>query len=94
MRVSILPKTSLGRWSAGLAIASILLIVLVILRSGQNYGMALAVTLTIVTVGICGAAFATGLTSIMRNRERSILVFLGMLIGLWGAVIWGWSWLI
>jgi hypothetical protein len=56
--------------------------------------MALAVTLTIVTVGICGAAFATGLTSIMRNRERSILVFLGMLIGLWGAVIWGWSWLI
>jgi hypothetical protein len=94
MRISILPKTHLGRWSASLGVASILILVLVILYSESNYNMALAVTLTIVSVGICGGAFVTGLISIIKNSERSVLVFVGTLIGLWGALIWGWSWLI
>jgi hypothetical protein len=94
MRISILPKTPLGRWSASLGVASILIIVLIILYSESNYSMALAVAFTIVSVGISGAAFVTGLISMIKNSERSVLVFVGMLIGLWGVLIWGWSWLI
>ena len=94
MQTSILPKTPLGRWSVVLGVASIIIIVLRILASESNYNMALAVTFTIVSVGISGATFVTGLISVIRNRERSVLVFVGMLIGLWVALIWGWSWLI
>ena len=94
MRISILPKTHLGKWSVGLGVASILILIFRILASESNYNIALAITFTIVSVGISGAAFVTGLISVIKNRERSLLVFVGILIGLWGALIWGWSWLI
>ena len=94
MNITILPKTPLGRWSASLSLVCIIVLVLVFLYSESNYSMSLAVSLTILSVGICGGAFVTGLISITKNSERSVLVFIGMLIGLWGALIWSWSWLI
>ena len=96
VRISILPKTSLGWWSVGLVVAWILFFVLsqVILGPGPNYNMALAYTLTIVVAGIGVAAFVTGLISIIKSKERSILVvlivvgglvlILALVVGLWG----------
>ena len=88
MRVVILPKSYLGKWSIGLIAASILFwAVFGLLRaSGQRPGETvfsnLALTIPgmlLVTSGVL--AFLTGLISVIRNRERSILVFVAMLVG-------------
>ena len=88
MRISILPKSLLGWWSVGLVVANILFFVLsqVILGPGPDYNMALAYTLTIVATGIAVAAFVTGLISIIKSKERSILVFVAMAIGLYSLI--------
>jgi len=88
MRISILPKSLLGWWSIGLVVANILFFVLsqVILGPGPDYNMPLAYTLTIVLAGIAGAAFVTGLVSIIKSKERSILVFVAMAIGLYSLI--------
>lgn len=88
MRISILPKSSLGWWSVGLGVASIPFFALseVILGPGPDYNMALAYTLTTVLAVILGAAFVTGLIGIIKRKERSVLVFVGMAIALWGLI--------
>ncbi len=88
MRIGILPKSHLGRWSVGLFVAWILFFVLaeVMLGSGPDYNMALAYGLTIVDTGIAVAAFITGLISIIKSKERSVLVFLATVIGLYGLI--------
>ena len=88
MRTSVSPKTSLGRWSVGLAIASILFFVLSEVLTGfevlgPGFNPVLAVILTIISAGILGAAFVTGLISIIKRKERSVLVFVSMALGLW-----------
>ena len=87
-RISIVPKTSLGWWSVGLCVASILLFALfvVILGPGPDYNMPLAYSLTFVLTGISAAAFVTGLLSVMKRKERGILVFAAMAIGLYSLV--------
>ncbi len=89
MRVSILPKTPLGKWSTGLIIAFIVFIVVFQLlvvsgqRGGKTFSSNLVLTIPILLAGTSGVfAFLTGLIGVIRNRERSILVFLAMLIGL------------
>jgi hypothetical protein len=84
MRISILPKTSLGRWSVGLAAAFILLLALCAVLTGLG-GVGPGPVGPIVTVafGISGiTAFVTGLISMIKSGERSILVFLAVLVGL------------
>ncbi len=44
--------------------------------------MALDKTLTIINTGIIAAALVTGLISIVKSKERSILVFVSTVIGL------------
>jgi hypothetical protein len=85
MRVTILPKTTLGWWSVSLVIASLILFVLsvVILGPGLDYNMTLGYTLTIVIAGISAAVFAMGLISIIKSKERSVLVFVAMLVGVY-----------
>ena len=93
--ITLLPRTSLGRWSLGLAIAFIPFLVLaVVLASSDLYGIdengelfnpVLTVVLTIIIVGTSGAALVTGLIGVIKRKERSILVFVGMIIALW----WG-----
>jgi len=48
--------------------------------------MPLAYTLTAVLAGISAAAFVAGLLSIMNRKERAILVFVAMAIGLYSLV--------
>ena len=88
MQIATLPKSVLGWWSVGLCVASILFQILfeVILGPGPNYNMALANALTIVLTGIAVAAFVTGLISIIKSKERSILVFLTTVIGLYSLI--------
>ncbi len=88
MRISILPKSLLGWWSVGLCVVSILFFALfeVILGPGPDYNMALAYTLTAILTGIAVAAFVTGLISIIKRNERSILVFVAMAIGLYSLI--------
>ncbi len=91
MRLSILPKTSLGKWSVGLGVAWILFFALAevlygfeVLGPGAN--TALAVALTIVDTGIAVAALVTGLISMIKSKERSALVFVTTAIGLYGLI--------
>ena len=93
--ITLLPKTSLGKWSLGLAIAFIpFLVAAVILAGSDLYGIdengelfnpVLTVVLTIMVVGTSGAALVTGLISMIKRKERSVLVFVGIVIALW----WG-----
>jgi hypothetical protein len=87
VRISILPKTLLGIWSLVLAIAFILFFVWYAVTTGGN--RALTVIETIVFVGISGAAFVTGLVSMIKNRERSVLVFVGVVITFWVGLLGG-----
>ena len=97
MRISILPKTCLGKWSVGLVAAFILIsVVNGLIPSPQPSPGApvLPPSMAVVAIGISRmvaliiglasgvAALVTGLISIIKSRERSILVFLAVLVGL------------
>lgn len=58
-----------------MAVASVVLFVLaeVILGLRPDYNMALEYALTAILTGIAVAAFVTGLISIVKKKERSIL---------------------
>ena len=85
MQISILPKSSLGKWSVGLAAAFILLSILfavLVGLGGVRPGQIPLIMIATVTFGISGiAAFVTGLIGIIKNKERSILVFLAVAAG-------------
>ena len=88
MRVIVLPKSYLGKWSIGFIAAFIVFFVIFQLlvvsgqRGGETFFSNLALTIPILLAGISGVlAFFTGVIGVIRNRERSILVFLAMLIG-------------
>ena len=84
MRISILPKTSLGRWSVGLA-AACFLPPLVQWLAGPELHSAVDPVALIITValGILGiGSVVTGLISIIKRKERSILVFVAVIVAL------------
>jgi small-conductance mechanosensitive channel len=90
MRVTILPKTPLGKWSIGFIGAFVVFFVtfLLLVTSGQRGGETsfsnLVVTIPLLLAGTSDVlAFRTGPVGIIRNRERSILVSLAILIGLY-----------
>jgi hypothetical protein len=89
MKVKFLPKTTPGKWSAGLTAGLIVffLIARLIVASGQQGGETFfdtpAISIPMALAATCGvAAFIVGLAGIIRNKERSILVFITTLIGL------------
>jgi hypothetical protein len=53
--------------------------------NGKLVNPALTVVLTIILVTISGAALVTGLVSAIKRKDRSVLVFVGMIIAFW----WG-----
>ena len=90
MRISILPKTLLGRWSVGLAAAFILVFVLlqtfyasVHRNTVPNPGPPSPfITMGVVADYISGiVSFVAGLISIIKSKERSIFVFLVVAVG-------------
>lgn len=93
MDISILPRSSLGWLSAGLAVAFLLVLVAVSGLSGgddlidSEGNQALALVLKIVLIAISGTSFAAGLASLIKRKESSVLVVAGMLITLWLGLI-------
>ena len=83
MRTIILPKTPLGRWSVGLVIAIIVLFTFV----PEVANRSLEVAASSGFACLAGAALVTGLISIIKNKERSILVFLTTVLGLFALII-------
>jgi hypothetical protein len=88
-RISIFPKSSLGKWPVGLAVAWIVVFVLSevlvgfeVLGSGSNHALAAALTIVVACIG--GAVLVTGIISTIKSKERSALVFLTTAIGLYG----------
>jgi hypothetical protein len=87
-RVTILPKTLLGKWSTGLAVASILffasrLVLIPVEPTDPGYNPVLDFAVIIAVAVIAGAALVTGLISIIKSKERSVFVFVSTAIGLW-----------
>ena len=93
MVISVLPRrSSLGRWSVGLAIAFLLSLVAVQVLPGEDAldadsNQALAVVLKILLIAISVASFVAGFISLIRRKESSVLVLVGMLITLWMGLI-------
>lgn len=73
MKHWIKPETLLGKWSV---LLGILFIVFITLKMGPGFPLP---TFAIAAIGIAG--FVTGIISIVK-KERSILVFLSVLLGL------------
>ena len=92
MAISILPGSSLGWWSVGLAIAFVLALVAVTALPGNDLldaesNQALALVLKIIFIVVSGASFLAGLVGLIRRKESSVLVLAGMLITLWLGLI-------
>jgi hypothetical protein len=93
MKSDFLPKTTLGKWSIGLVIVAICCFVVFIievalgLRGGDSLDFSdpsqLGPAIPILLAGVFFvSAMVTGLIGIVKNRERSVLVFLAVAIGM------------
>lgn len=74
MKLTLLPKTTPGKWSVGLSIAFIILIWAKIQYSIHILSFAIA------ALGLIG--FFIGIIAFFRNKDRSILNLLPILVGL------------
>lgn len=83
-----MPKMRLGKWSVGLIVVFLLLLGLfrLLIASGQKGGGTLPDNLLLAILFLAGisgiGAFVTGLISILKSKERAVLVFLATIIGL------------
>lgn len=85
----MVPKTTLGKWSVGLIIiffvslARFYLFVVSGQRGGDTFFSNPTLSTPIIIAGATGVlAFLTGISSIIKQKERSILVFIATAIGL------------
>ena len=72
-RVTFKPKSSLGKWSLGIIILSLLLF---------YFSLTLIKEPLIIGGTIYGGAFICGILGILWKKDYSVLVFLSTLIGL------------
>jgi hypothetical protein len=87
--MTLVPKTTLGKWSLGLSVSFFVSLGLLMLMAatGQEGGekftdnLLLAIPAFLAAVSAVGA-FSTGIVGIIRKKERSILVFAATIIGL------------
>ena len=84
-----LPKTLLGSWSVALAAVFFIFMMVFFalvasgLRGGDTFFSEWRLTIPFVAAAICGiGAAGTGLFALFRKRERSLLVILATLLGL------------
>jgi uncharacterized membrane protein YhdT len=92
MRKSVLPTTRLGKWSYGLAISFIVAFLIFMaftefqtgfngLPSGFNQTLADIIAIGLVCISL--ATIITGLISMIKHKEKSVLVIIGMMITFW-----------
>ena len=89
MRVHFKPTTDLGKWSAWLIVAFVVLlgVFYILVVSGQHGGDTFfrnpILTIPMLLAAMSGiAAFITGLISVVKRKERSISVYLAITFGL------------
>jgi hypothetical protein len=76
MKLVFLPKTTPGKWSVGLSLAFIFLI-------GLKIAGFIPIPLPTPFIALLGiAGLIVSLAAIFRNKDRSILTFLPVLVGL------------
>jgi len=90
---NFLPNHILGRWSVGMIIYFFLMLGLLMgmISSGQKGGDTIFSNLVLGIPGLLAAisgvaAFFTGIISIVKGKERSVLVFVATAVGLF--VLW------
>ena len=88
MKLRFIPKTHLGQWSIWLITVFIVLFIVfqILVASGQRGGATffsnLALSIPMLIAVITGIlAFFTGIIGIIKNKERSVLVFSSTIIG-------------
>ena len=88
MKILFLPKTRLGKYSLWLFITFLILFVTfqIMVATGQRGGVTffsnLLLSIPIIIAGISGIlAFFTGIIGIIRNKERSSLVYFSVFVG-------------
>ncbi len=90
MNISLWPTTKVGKWSVGLCIVFMILMVIVFMsviftpkeELSPNFFEPLCPAVTLLIAGTCGIiASILGVMSIAKNKERSVLVFLATAIG-------------
>jgi hypothetical protein len=95
LRITLLPKTTLGKWSLGIILAGILFYVLFFMvvrfgyRGGDTFGVkdvALASPMILAVVSAI-SSMVVGIISIIKSRERSILIFLATVVGLFAFML-------
>ena len=76
MRFTFLPKSTIGKWALGL---SIFFIILICLKMQNSISLPLP-TFAIAGIGLAG--FTVAIIAIFRNKDKAILNFLPILVGL------------
>jgi hypothetical protein len=90
MKIQLLPKSSLGKWSIGLILAFFVLFaignIVVAIQgpiAGQTFLSNPILSIPMLSSAVAGGlSFFTGFIAIIKNRDRSVLVFLATIIGL------------
>jgi len=88
MKITFTPKTYLGKWAVGLIIAFFIFLSLFFMfiglgeRGGETIfsNLKLLIPYSIAVVSAV-ASFVIGIISIFKNKERSVLVFLSIILG-------------
>lgn len=85
MKVSLLSKSRLGAWSAGLGIfAFIVFLFLLIFGELLNiihFNILLVRVISTAAFILSIVAFITGVIALIKNKERSILIFVSVILG-------------
>ncbi len=87
--MTILPKTRLGKWSFWLAIAFVVLMMAPWFLSriiSQTIGIPFGFSFGMLSILSGIAALVTGIISTLKQKERSLLVFLAIIIGFFALV--------
>lgn len=88
MKITFLPKTNLGKWTVGLIVGFFVFLTVFFLlielgeRGGETIFSNLKLTIPyFIAVFLAIASFVVGIISVIKKKERSILVFLSIILG-------------
>ena len=88
MKITFIPKTHLGKWTVGLIIAFFIFLAVffMFVNLGETGGDTIFSNLKLfvpysIAVLSAVASFFTGIISVFKNKERSVLVFLSVILG-------------
>jgi hypothetical protein len=80
MKFEFIPKTPLGKWSVGLTVIFLVFVLLIIL---VPFGDNLFIIIPFILAAISGIAMLVfSILGIIFEKERAVLVFLSVVIGL------------